>query len=85
MNPWRAAVVLLIVSMAIPAMRAAADVATEADLEAAISLYRAEGAETALPEFERLRFSFAENDSRFNELRAQRYVGESHWQLGDYE
>ena len=85
MNPWRAAVILLVVSMAIPAMRAAADVATEADLEAAISLYRAEGAETALPEFERLRFSFAENDSRFNELRAQRYVGESHWQLGDYE
>ncbi len=83
MNPGRAAVILLIALIALPAMHATA--ATEADLDSAINLYRTEGAEKALPEFERLRVSFAENDSRFNELRAQRYVGESYWQLGDYE
>ena len=85
MNQRHTAVILLIGLMAVLAMHAAAGVATEADLDGAISLYRTEGAEKALPEFEHLRVSFAENDNRFNELRAQRYVGESHWQLGDYE
>jgi len=89
MRPGRAIVILLLACMAALVMHAGANMAasasTEADLEAAISLYRTDGAEKALPEFERLRVSFSENDSRYNELRAQRYTGESYWQLGDYE
>ena len=59
--------------------------ATEAELDAVIALYRAEGAEKALPEFERLHALFKERGNRVNESRAERYIGESHWRLGNYE
>lgn len=59
--------------------------ATESELDLAIAVYRAEGAETALAEFERLHASFGEAGDRLREAQAERYVGESHWQLGNYE
>jgi CHAT domain-containing protein/tetratricopeptide (TPR) repeat protein len=60
-------------------------VASDADLDRAISTYRSEGAERALPEFERLLTAFTEDGDAFNTARAERYVGESHWRLGNYE
>jgi CHAT domain-containing protein/tetratricopeptide (TPR) repeat protein len=70
---------------AISILQAENRVATESELDSAIALYRAEGAEKALPEFERLHALFAEADDRLNASKAERYIGESHWQLGNYE
>jgi len=64
---------------------AVANVVTKADLDSAISLYRSEGAEQALPEFERLHTLFVENDDRLNAAIAERYIGESHWRLGNFD
>ena len=50
-----------------------------------IATYRTEGAEQALPEFERLLTTFAESGDSFNLARAERFVGESHWRLGNFE
>ena len=66
-------------------MQAATGAVTEAELDSAIALYRAEGAEKALPEFERLHALFIKSDDRVNGTRAERYIGESHWRLGNYE
>jgi len=63
---------------------AANNAATESELESAIALYRAEGAEQALPEFERLHILFEQNGDRINETLAERYIGECHWRLGNY-
>ena len=76
---------LLSVLLAASSTYASVDTATEAELTAAIALYRAEGAETALPEFKRLHAFFKQNQDRVNEFQAERYIGESHWQLGNYE
>ena len=58
---------------------------TDDELGSVIELYRAEGAEKALPEFERLHTLYENSDDHLNEARAERYIGESHWQLGNYE
>jgi CHAT domain-containing protein len=76
---------LLIGHMTTFGMLAATVAATDHELESAIGLYRAEGAEKALPEFERLHTLFEDRGDRLNESRAERYIGESHWQLGNYE
>jgi CHAT domain-containing protein len=55
------------------------------ELEAAIALYRSRGAEIALPEFQALNAHYAREGDRLNEARAERYIGESHWQLGQYD
>jgi len=57
----------------------------DAELDAIIATYRTEGAEQALPEFERLLTTFAESGDSFNLARAERFVGESHWRLGNFE
>lgn len=58
---------------------------TEADLRSAEQQYRAEGAATALPEFERLAKQYAGQGDAILAARAERFVGESHWRLGDFE
>lgn len=58
---------------------------TESELESAIAVFRADGAQTALAEFERLHASFREAGDRLHEAQVERYLGESHWQLGNYE
>ena len=57
---------------------AANEASTEPELERAIALYRAEGAEKALSEFERLHVLFEQNGERNNEAIAERYIGECH-------
>ena len=57
----------------------------DAELNAAFELYLAEGPETALPEFERLHDTFEASGEKENAARAERFVGESHWRLGNYE
>jgi tetratricopeptide (TPR) repeat protein len=58
---------------------------TESELDSAILLYRAEGAEKALSEFERLYVLFAESGDQISASKAERYIGECYWQLGNYE
>jgi CHAT domain-containing protein len=53
-------------------------------LEAAIAIYRADGAEHALPEFQRLATVYAASGQRRDEAAAIHYIGESHWRLGDF-
>ena len=54
-------------------------------VEAAVVLYREEGPERALPEFERLAAEFKRSGDRRDEAAALHYVGECHWRLGDFE
>ncbi len=53
-------------------------------LEAAVAIYRAEGAERALPEFQRLTELLAKDSRPRDHAAALHYVGESHWRLGQY-
>mgnify|MGYP001606568990 CR=1 FL=1 len=57
---------------------------TESELKSTIELYRAQGAEKALPGFERLYVLFEENGDRVSSVQAERYIGECHWRLGNY-
>jgi len=68
-----------------PVTRAVEDSTTTIELTSAIALYRAEGAEKALPEFERLHALYEEQGERVNTAGAERYIGECYWQLGNYE
>ena len=54
-------------------------------LEAAIAIYREEGAEKALPEFERLAVLFRQKAQRRDEAGAVHFIGESHWRLGNFD
>jgi CHAT domain-containing protein/tetratricopeptide (TPR) repeat protein len=54
-------------------------------LEAAIATYREDGAEHALPEFQRLAKDYAASGKRRDEAAAIHYIGESHWRLGDFD
>jgi CHAT domain-containing protein/Tfp pilus assembly protein PilF len=54
-------------------------------LVAAEQVYRQQGAETALPEFERLLQAFTENGDTRNAALAQGYIGECHWRMGDFD
>jgi len=54
------------------------------DLENAEQLYRQQGPEAALAEFETLEKRYREFDDAQNLGRAIRFVGEIHWRLGDY-
>jgi CHAT domain-containing protein/Tfp pilus assembly protein PilF len=86
MRPKRTslACLLIIGLIAWSTVQAANDSATESELESTIKLYRAEGAEKTLPEFERLHVLFEQNGDRVNETLAERYIGECHWRLGNY-
>jgi CHAT domain-containing protein/Tfp pilus assembly protein PilF len=66
---------------------AAEEVAQEASNEhllSAIALYRAEGPDTALPEFQRLLEQFRSSGDRPSEAVTLRYIGESYWRTGDF-
>jgi CHAT domain-containing protein/Tfp pilus assembly protein PilF len=53
-------------------------------LEAATRLYREQGAEKALPEFEKLAAEFAKGARAHDQAAALHYVGECHWRLGNF-
>jgi len=55
------------------------------ELGAAISLYREEGPEAALPQFKKLAKHFAENGEKRNESIAIGFIGECHWRLGNFD
>lgn len=61
----------------------AQDVGT--DLTAAESLYRSEGAAAALAEFQRLHGEFEARGDSLQAAVAQRFLGECHWQLGEFD
>jgi CHAT domain-containing protein len=59
--------------------------AVDPRLEAAIALYRADGAEKALGQFVRLASEFRAARLRADERTAIHYIGESHWRLGQFD
>ena len=87
MNSKHSSLVVLLLTglLATSLMQAETVAGLEAELDAAIALYRAEGAQQALPEFERLYALFENNGDRITGSKAQRYIGESHWRLGNYQ
>jgi CHAT domain-containing protein/tetratricopeptide (TPR) repeat protein len=68
----------------LPPVSVAAEPRESAELDAVIKQYRAEGPETTLPRFERLQALYERNGDRFNEARAEHFIGECHWRLGNY-
>jgi len=58
--------------------------ALDPQLEAATSLYREEGAERALPVFEKLASEFTQGSRTHDQAAALHYVGECHWRLGHF-
>lgn len=54
-------------------------------LDTAIRLYRADGAAAALADFQRLQRAFQSGGQRQLDAIARRYIGESHWRLGNLE
>jgi len=70
---------------AVPVCQAGSTAPEVAALEGTIDLYREKGAGQTLPEFERLYHAFEQNGDRVNQARAQRYIGECHWRLGNYD
>jgi CHAT domain-containing protein len=85
MKPVRLPLILLIGFMSLSLAPGALTAAVNAELDSAVQLYRAEGAEKALPLFEQLYEGFEEDGDRASSARARHYVGESHWRLGNYE
>jgi len=76
-------ITFFLLSLMIAGVMVAGEEATDnADLIAAIEVYRAEGPSSALPELERLQSEYNSTSDRANEATALRYIGECHWQLG---
>ena len=53
-------------------------------LDAAITLYRQDGAEKALPVFERLARELGKTARPRDQAAAWHYIGECHWRMGDF-
>jgi CHAT domain-containing protein len=87
MKPIRAIVILCLFGllMPLPASAIAGEASVNPELEAAISLYRSEGAEAALPEFEGLGIMYRRNGKTVDAVVVERYLGECHWRLGNYD
>lgn len=78
-------VALLLVGLLIAPASPAASGDLDPRLQAAVDLYRQEGAETALPEFQRLAKEFAKHGPARQHAAALHYVGESYWRLGQFD
>lgn len=83
MKPRRLIGVLLLLAALAPQALLAQDVGEA--LAAAESQYRAEGAATALPEFRRLHAEFEAAGDSLQAAVARRFLGECHWQLGEFD
>ncbi|MGD8358242.1 MAG: CHAT domain-containing protein [Lysobacterales bacterium] len=55
------------------------------DLKAAETVYRSDGPEAALPEFQRLAAKYGDSGDRRAEGVAIRFIGEIQWRLGDFD
>jgi len=76
---------LLLSGLLVTSLTVATNTLTNPELDSVIALYRAEGAEKALPEFARLHAEHAKGGDGITASKAERYIGECYWQLGDYE
>lgn len=54
-------------------------------LESVEKMYRAQGAETALPEFKKLLHQATAAVNESAEATAQRFIGECHWRMGEFD
>ena len=54
-------------------------------LDAAVAMYRQDGAQQALPQFERLAREYATTRRPRDEAAALHYIGECHWRLGRFD
>jgi CHAT domain-containing protein len=84
-NRHRYLVLLFAALVLLPSGQVAAEFKESAELDAVIKQYRAEGPETTLPQFEKLQVLYEQNGDRFNEARAEHFIGECHWRLGNYK
>ena len=53
-------------------------------LDTAVAVYRQDGAQKALPQFERLAHEYGKTGKTREEAAAIHYVGECHWRLGNF-
>ncbi len=71
---------------ALLALRVSAETpALDPRIEAAVALYRQDGAEKALPVFERLSATLGKTASPHDQAAVLHYIGECHWRLGEFE
>ena len=78
--------VLLMAGLLLCSAVASSDIeSSHPELAATIHLYRTQGPEASLPDFERLQAEFNAGGDRTNKATTLRYIGESHWRLGNFE
>ena len=82
---WLAAVAWSGGSIPLNVSTAAAAEGSRAELAEVVALYRQEGAEPALPEFEKLLEKYRAAGDVVGEAEASRWVGECHWRLGNLD
>jgi tetratricopeptide (TPR) repeat protein len=75
----------IIVSLLVVAVLAVPVSEASDDIETVINLYRTEGAAAALPKFKDLYFSSTEQGDLEVAAKANRYVGECHWRMGEFD
>ncbi len=79
-------ITIILLSLMIPGVMVAKEEVTDnADLIAAIEVYRSEGPASALPELARLQLEYNLASDWANEATALRYIGECHWHLGNLD
>ena len=78
-------ILLFLGLIALSSVHATENLPESTELNEVIRQYRAEGPESTLPQFERLQRLYEQNGDRFNEARAEHFIGECHWRLGNYK
>jgi CHAT domain-containing protein/Tfp pilus assembly protein PilF len=68
-----------------PALSAGETIEVPTELQAAESMYRKAGAEAALADFMQLQTEYMDEGQIHSAAVAQRFVGEIHWRLGNFE
>lgn len=76
---------LLVLGLILAGFVHAEDSTLDPRLNAAIELYRNEGAQAALPRFQQLSRQFSSGSQRRDHAAALHYIGESYWRLGHYD
>lgn len=77
-------VVVLALGILLSAQLRGATPALDPRLDAAVAQYRQEGAEVALPVFERLAEELGKTARPHDQAAALHYIGECHWRLGNF-
>src|SRR4051812_28302695 len=82
-RPYLAAL-LLVTSLLLAVTLRSETLGLDPHLESVLTVYRQDGAEEALPQFERLARDFGKAGKSQDKAAAIHYVGECHWRLGNF-